>query len=148
MAVSALATLLFVAAFLSGGIGSPLTWAAIAVWIITDLALLSAVLDRGRALRRERDVQSVHPAAPARPADTTVVLLGIGENKIGAIKALRGGLALGLREAKNLADAAEKGAVALEPALDRATAERLVSDLLAAGARAEVQSEDGPVTRR
>lgn len=58
VAVSALATLLFVASFLVYGLGSPLTWVTIAVWAAADTALVAAMVGQTTANRR-----SAPPAA-------------------------------------------------------------------------------------
>lgn len=160
VAVSALATLLFVVSFVANGVASPLTWATIAAWAVADTALVATMVGQARRNRRE-----AHPDARARPpaerraaADllrniglvatvraeetatgTTVVLVATGRNKIAVIKALRAALQTGLKEAKQLADAADHSPEVVATGLGRADAERLLRELHAAGARAEIR---------
>ena len=76
-------------------------------------------------------------AAPAEEqTEFTVMLSGIGENKVNVIKAVRELTGLGLKEAKDLVDGAPK---AVKEAIPKADAESALKKLLDAGAKAEVK---------
>ena len=158
VAVSALATLLFVASFLGNGIESPLTWATIAAWAVADTALVATMVGQTRTNHRpapqrakgrtpgERRAaaelsEMIDLVMAQRSTDiaqgTTVVLVATGRNKIAVIKALREALQTGLKEAKQLADAADRSPAVVATGLGRAEAERLLRELHAAGAQAE-----------
>lgn len=160
VAVSALATLLFVASFLVYGLGSPLTWVTIAVWAAADTALVAAMVGQTTANRRSAPpaarghapaerraagdlLENIGMLTAARAADmaegSSVVLLTTGRNKIAVIKALREALDTGLKEAKDLADAADRSPAVVATGLARANAERLLHELRAAGAQAEIR---------
>ena len=75
-------------------------------------------------------------AAPEEKTEFTVVLTAVGANKINVIKAVRELTQLGLKEAKDLVDAAPK------PVLEnvsKADAEKAVARLKEAGATAELK---------
>lgn len=80
------------------------------------------------------------PAAGAAPAEEktefTVVLTGIGANKINVIKAVREVTSLGLKEAKDLVDGAPK---AVKEGVSKADAEGILKKLIDAGAKAEIK---------
>ncbi|HQW50647.1 MAG TPA: ribosomal protein L7/L12 [Tepidiformaceae bacterium] len=142
-AVSGLAGLLFVGAVLTLGFGSPLTWAVLAAWALTDLMFVATMMERTRSLRRGGGGGETRPpkAAPGRAhgvGSDSVILKGIGHNKIDVIRVIRGELGLGLREAKDLADAVEKAPIPVAANLDRVSAERMLRALLDAGADAEM----------
>lgn len=79
-------------------------------------------------------------AAAAAPAeektDFSVMLLAAGEKKVEVIKVVRAATALGLKEAKDLVDGAPK---AVKEGIPKADAEKILKDLLAAGAKAEMK---------
>ena len=79
-------------------------------------------------------------AAAAAPAEEqtefTVMLTGIGENKVNVIKAVRELTGLGLKEAKDLVDGAPK---AVKEAVSKADAEAAKKKLEEAGAKVEVK---------
>lgn len=77
-------------------------------------------------------------AAPAAEEKTafTVVLTGAGANKIAVIKEVRGMTSLGLKEAKDLVDAAPKP---VKEAVPKAEAEEMKKKLEAAGATVELK---------
>jgi len=83
-------------------------------------------------------------AAPAAAAaavaeeqtEFTVMLTGIGENKVNVIKAVRELTGLGLKEAKDLVDGAPK---AVKEAVSKADAEAAKKKLEEAGAKVEVK---------
>lgn len=79
-------------------------------------------------------------AAPAAAAEEktefTVVLTSAGANKINAIKVVRELTGLGLKEAKDLVEAAPKP---VKENVDKKTAEELKKKLTEAGATAEIK---------
>ncbi len=78
-------------------------------------------------------------AAAEKPAEKTefdVVLTAFGDNKINVIKVVRAATGLGLKEAKDLVEAAPKP---VKTALPKADAEKLQKELEAAGAKAELK---------
>ena len=87
---------------------------------------------------------AVAVAAPAAAAaavaeeqtEFTVMLTGIGENKVNVIKAVRELTGLGLKEAKDLVDGAPK---AVKEAVSKADAEAAKKKLEEAGAKVEVK---------
>jgi large subunit ribosomal protein L7/L12 len=82
----------------------------------------------------------VIPAIPAPRAEDSkfaVVLVEYGPNKISCIKAIREATGLGLKEAKDLADAGGSGQ-ALMAGLTRAEAERIVGKFAEFGATVEI----------
>ena len=81
---------------------------------------------------------AVAPAAAAEEEKTEfdVVLTSFGANKLGVIKAVREITGLGLKEAKELVEAAPK---AIKEAVSKEDAEKIKADLVAAGAEVEVK---------
>lgn len=77
-------------------------------------------------------------AAPAAEAQTEfdVVMTSFGENKIGVIKVVRAATGLGLKEAKDLVEAAPKP---VKTALSKEDADKLKAELEAAGAKVELK---------
>jgi len=79
-------------------------------------------------------------AAAAAPAEEqtefTVMLTGIGENKVNVIKAVRELTGLGLKEAKDLVDGAPK---AVKEGVSKADAEAAKKKLEEAGGKVEVK---------
>jgi large subunit ribosomal protein L7/L12 len=76
-------------------------------------------------------------AAPAEEqTEFTVMLTGIGENKVNVIKAVRELTGLGLKEAKDLVDGAPK---AVKEAVSKADAEAAKKKLEEAGGKVEVK---------
>jgi large subunit ribosomal protein L7/L12 len=76
-------------------------------------------------------------AAPAEEkTDFSVILLAAGEKKVEVIKVVRAATALGLKEAKDLVDGAPKP---VKEGVPKADAEKVLKDLLAAGAKAEIK---------
>jgi large subunit ribosomal protein L7/L12 len=78
------------------------------------------------------------PAAAAAEEQTefTVVLAGIGENKVNVIKAVRELTGLGLKEAKDLVDGAPKP---VKEGVSKADADAAKKKLEEAGAKVEVK---------
>ncbi|MBR2984633.1 MAG: 50S ribosomal protein L7/L12 [Clostridia bacterium] len=85
-------------------------------------------------------VAAAGPAAAAAPVEEqtefTVILKGIGANKIAVIKAVRELTSLGLAEAKALVDGAPK---AVKENVDKETADKAAEALKAAGAEVEIK---------
>jgi len=76
-------------------------------------------------------------AAPAEEqTEFTVMLTGIGENKVNVIKAVREITGLGLKEAKDLVDGAPK---AVKEGVSKADAEAAKKKLEEAGGKVEVK---------
>jgi len=78
------------------------------------------------------------PAAAAAEEQTEfdVVMTGFGDNKVKAIKAVRGATGLGLKEAK---EAVESCPVVLKEAISKAEAEALKAELEEIGATVELK---------
>jgi hypothetical protein len=96
--------------------------------------------------RRERSITDFE-APPATPetGPVRVVLERTGPKKIQVIKAIREATRVGLKEAKDLADAADTAPTELGRFTEEAAA-RLHAELLAAGAEASLGGERGPAT--
>jgi large subunit ribosomal protein L7/L12 len=75
-------------------------------------------------------------AAPEEQTEFTVVLTAIGDAKVNVIKAVREITGLGLKESKDLVDAAPKP---VREAVPREEAEQVKAKLEAAGASAEIR---------
>ena len=75
------------------------------------------------------------PAA-AEQTEFNVVLATVGENKVSVIKAVRAITGLGLKEAKDLVDAAPK---AVKEGVSKADADAIAKQLIEAGATAEIK---------
>src|ERR1700740_3797800 len=79
-------------------------------------------------------------AAAAAPAEEktefSVVLTAVGGNKIGVIKAVREVTSLGLKEAKDLVEAAPK---AIKEGVTKAEAEEIKKKVEAAGAKVDIK---------
>lgn len=76
-------------------------------------------------------------AAPAaEKTEFDVVLAGVGDNKIGVIKVVRAATGLGLKEAKDLVEAAPKP---VKTGLAKADADKLKAELEGAGAKVELK---------
>jgi large subunit ribosomal protein L7/L12 len=106
--------------------------------------------DLVKALEAEFGVTAAVPMAAAAPAaggaaaaptaeeqtEFTVILKEVGPNKINVIKAVRELTALGLKEAKEMVEAAPK---AVKEAISKAEAATVKEKLEAAGAKVEVK---------
>ncbi|WP_395826150.1 50S ribosomal protein L7/L12 [Collimonas sp.] len=75
-------------------------------------------------------------AAAEEQTEFTVVLKGVGANKVGVIKAVREITGLGLKEAKDLVDGAPK---AVKEGVSKADADAAAKKLVEAGAEAEIK---------
>lgn len=74
--------------------------------------------------------------APPEKTEFDVVLTGFGENKIPVIKIVRAVTGLGLKEAKDLVEAAPK---ALKEGVSKEDAEKLKAEIIAAGGTCEIK---------
>jgi large subunit ribosomal protein L7/L12 len=74
--------------------------------------------------------------AAEEKTEFSVILLAAGEKKVEAIKVVRAATGLGLKEAKDLVDGAPKP---VKEGIPKADAEKILKDLLAAGAKAEMK---------
>ena len=75
-------------------------------------------------------------AAAEEKTEFTVMLTSFGEKKVEVIKVVRAATGLGLKEAKDLVEAAPKP---VKEGIPKADAENIVKQLVAAGAKAELQ---------
>ncbi len=75
-------------------------------------------------------------AAVEEKSEFDLHLTGIGDNKVNVIKAVREITGLGLKEAKDIVDAAPK---VVKETLDKASAEEALKKLIDAGATAELK---------
>jgi len=75
-------------------------------------------------------------AAVEEKTEFTVNLTNCGANKVNVIKVVRAVTGLGLKEAKDLVDAAPK---AVKEAIPKADAEAILKQLIDAGAQAEIK---------
>ena len=115
--------------------------------IVKEMTVLEAS-ELVKAIEEEFDVSAAAPmmampqgmmgagAAEAQEEQTefNVVLKEIGEQKIQVIKAVRANTGLGLKEAKALVDNVLKGPQAVKEAVAKDDAEKIKSELEAAGA--------------
>src|SRR5260221_9089134 len=76
------------------------------------------------------------PAVVEEKTEFDVVLAAYGENKIGVIKVVRSATGLGLKEAKDLVEAAPKP---VKTGISKADADKLKAELEAAGAKVEIK---------
>ncbi|ADL54593.1 MAG TPA: 50S ribosomal protein L7/L12 [Gallionella sp.] len=75
-------------------------------------------------------------AAAAEQSEFDVILATVGDNKVSVIKAVRVITGLGLKEAKDLVDAAPK---VVKEGVSKADADAIAKQLIEAGATAEVK---------
>lgn len=117
--------------------------------IVEDLSKLTVVeaAELSKTLEEKWGVSAAAPVAVAAPGsaggeaaeektDFTVVLTSIGENKIGAIKEVRAFTGLGLKEAKDLVEAAPKE---LKQGVAKKDAEELQKKFAAIGAKVDLK---------
>ena len=110
-----------------------------------------SVLDLSELIKEMEEKFGVSAAAVAAPAaggaaagdaaaeeksEFDLHLTGIGENKVNVIKAVREITGLGLKEAKDIVDAAPK---VVKETLDKASADEALKKLTDAGATAELK---------
>jgi large subunit ribosomal protein L7/L12 len=117
--------------------------------IVEDLSKLTVVeaAELSKTLEEKWGVTAAAPVAVAaagaaggeaaeEKTDFTVVLTSVGENKIGAIKEVRAFTGLGLKEAKDLVEAAPKE---LKQGVAKKDAEELQKKFAAIGAKVELK---------
>jgi large subunit ribosomal protein L7/L12 len=117
--------------------------------IVEDLSKLTVVeaAELSKTLEEKWGVTAAAPVAVAaagaaggeaaeEKTDFTVVLTSIGDNKIGAIKEVRAFTGLGLKEAKDLVEAAPKE---LKQGVAKKDAEELQKKFAAIGAKVELK---------
>jgi len=102
-----------------------------------------SVLDLSELIKEMEEKFGVSAAAAAGGAaaaeeqtEFDLHLTGIGDNKVNVIKAVREITGLGLKEAKDIVDAAPK---VVKEALDKASADGALKKLTEAGATAELK---------
>src|SRR3954471_17051260 len=107
---------------------------------VLEAAQLSKLLEEKWGVSAAAPVAAAAAPAAAAPAEVkdefTVVLAGAGDKKINVIKAVREITGLGLKEAKDLVEAAPK---AVKEGVPKADAEKLKAKLEAEGAKVELK---------
>ncbi len=113
--------------------------------IVKELTILE-LADLVKALEEEFGVSAAPVAAVAAPTaaaavveektEFDVILKAAGANKLAVIKAVREITSLGLKEAKDLVEAAPK---AIKEAVSKEDADKVAEQLKAAGAEVEVK---------
>ena len=117
--------------------------------IVEDLSKLTVVeaAELSKTLEEKWGVSAAAPVAVAaagaaggeaaeEKTDFTVILTSVGENKIGAIKEVRAFTGLGLKEAKDLVEAAPKE---LKQGVAKKDAEELQKKFAAIGAKVDLK---------
>jgi large subunit ribosomal protein L7/L12 len=115
----------------------------ISTMTVLELSELIKAMEEKFGVSAAAAVSVAAPAAGAAPAavaeeqtEFTVVLAGIGDNKVNVIKAVRELTGLGLKEAKDLVDGAPKPVKEGIPKADAEAAKKKLED---AGAKVEVK---------
>ena len=104
--------------------------------LVEELSTLT-VLEAAELSKLLEEKWGVSAAAPVEDADEiTVIRAAIGDKKINVIKAVREITGLGLKEAKDLVEAAPK---AVKESVPKADAEKLKAKLEAEGAKVELK---------
>jgi large subunit ribosomal protein L7/L12 len=110
---------------------------------VLEAADLAKLLEEKWGVTAAAAVAVAGPAAAAGPAEAveeqtefTVMMTSFGEKKIEVIKEVRGITGLGLKEAKDLVEAAPK---AIKEGVSKAEAEKMKAQLEAAGAKVELK---------
>jgi large subunit ribosomal protein L7/L12 len=110
---------------------------------VLEAADLAKMLEEKWGVTAAAAVAVAGPAAAAGPAEAaeeqtefTVMMTSFGEKKIEVIKEVRGITGLGLKEAKDLVEAAPK---AVKEGVSKAEAEKMKAQLEAAGAKVELK---------
>jgi large subunit ribosomal protein L7/L12 len=110
---------------------------------VLEAADLAKLLEEKWGVTAAAAVAVAGPAAAAGPAEAaeeqtefTVMLASFGDKKIEVIKEVRGITGLGLKEAKDLVEAAPK---AVKEGVSKAEAEKMKAQLEAAGAKVELK---------
>jgi len=113
----------------------------IASMTVLELSELIKAMEEKFGVSAAAAVAVAAPAAAAAPVaeeqtEFTVVLAGVGENKVNVIKAVRELTGLGLKEAKDLVDGAPKP---VKEGISKADAEAAKKKLEEAGAKADIK---------
>ena len=108
---------------------------------VLELSELIKAMEEKFGVSAAAAVAAAAPAAAAaavveEQTEFTVMLTGIGENKVNVIKAVREITGLGLKEAKDLVDGAPK---AVKEGVSKADAEAAKKKLEDAGAKADIK---------
>ena len=110
---------------------------------VLEAADLAKMLEEKWGVTAAAAVAVAGPAAAAGPAEAaeeqtefTVMMTSFGDKKIEVIKEVRGITGLGLKEAKDLVEAAPK---AIKEGVSKAEAEKMKAQLEAAGAKVELK---------
>lgn len=109
---------------------------------VLELSKLVKALEERLGVSAAAPVAVAAAAAPAAAAaaeektEFDVILKSFGDNKIGVIKEIRGITGLGLKEAKDLVEAAPK---AIKEGVAKDEAEKIKAQLEGAGAQVEVK---------
>ena len=116
---------------------------------VVDLAELVKILEKkfGVSAAAPVAVQAPAGAGPAQGAEAgaeeksvfNIELTGVGEKKIDVIKAVRDVMGKGLKESKDLVDAAEKEAQMIRENVKKEEAEEIKKKFEAAGAKVELK---------
>ncbi|MGO4891013.1 50S ribosomal protein L7/L12 [Flavobacterium sp. W21_SRS_FM6] len=113
---------------------------AIAEMPVMELVELIAAAEEKFGVTATAAVAAAAPAAAAEAAaeqtEFDVVMTSFGANKVAVIKCVRGATGLGLKEAKDLVEAAPK---AIKEGIAKADAEALKKELEEAGATVELK---------
>lgn len=114
---------------------------AIAGMTVLDLSELIKQMEDKFGVSAAAAVAVAAPAAAAAPAaeaktEFTVVLVAVGDNKVGVIKAVRAVTSLGLKEAKDLVESAP---ATVKEAAPKEEAEKMKKELEAAGAKVDLK---------
>ena len=115
----------------------------ISTMTVLELSELIKAMEEKFGVSAAAAVSVAAPASGAAPAaaaeeqtEFTVMLTGIGDNKVNVIKAVRELTGLGLKEAKDVVDGAPK---AVKEGIPKADAEAARKKLADAGAKVEVK---------
>lgn len=111
---------------------------------VLDLAELVKVLEKKFGVSAAPQMMAMAPAAGAAPAaeeksSFNVVLIGVGDKKIEVIKVVRDATGKGLKEAKDLVDAAAAAPQMIKENAKKEEAEDLKKKFDAAGAKVELK---------
>ena len=113
---------------------------AIAEMPVMELVELIAAAEEKFGVTATAAVAAAAPAAAAEAAaeqtEFDVIMTSFGANKVAVIKCVRGATGLGLKEAKDLVEAAPK---AIKEGVSKADAEALKKELEEAGAAVELK---------
>ena len=113
---------------------------AIAEMPVMELVELIAAAEEKFGVTATAAVAAAAPVAAAEAAaeqtEFDVVMTSFGANKVAVIKTVRGATGLGLKEAKDLVEAAPK---AIKEGISKADAEALKKELEEAGATVELK---------